>query len=266
MLTAADVGAFHALGISQAILAAARVERVDDVDAHRLLSTRRYGDLSGIVFPYVHPLTHQVVARRLRRDHPEVEGGKQKDKYIATYGDRRRLYFPPDCNGWLTDASVRLFVVEAEKSVLSLASAGAFAIGTGGCWGWRGRIGKVEDAAGNRVDELGPLPDLNYVTWADRDVCIAFDSNAAANANVRAARRGLARELTGRGAVVHVVDVPAEPGINGPDDYVGAHGAAAFFALADAAATTDGKAWPQTEIGDAECFADAMITRRDAGS
>ena len=35
------------------------------------------------------------------------------------------------------------------------------AVGTGGCWGWRGVIGKTEDANGTRVDETGPLPDLD---------------------------------------------------------------------------------------------------------
>jgi hypothetical protein len=49
-----------------------------------------------------------------------------------------------------------------------------------------------------------------------------------------------AREGTdGRGAVVHIIDIPAEPGINGPDDYIGAHGAEAFFALTEDAGSAE---------------------------
>ena len=62
---------------------------------------------------------------------------------------------------------------------------------------------------------------------------IAFDANAATNAKVQAARRPRQGELTARGADVHLVDIPAEPGVNGPDDYIGRHGAEAFFALLD---------------------------------
>ena len=64
-------------------------------------------------------------------------------------------------------------------------------------------------------------------------VVIAFDANAATNAKVQVARRMLAKELTTRGAVVRIVDIPAEPDVNGPDDYIGAHGAEAFFALTE---------------------------------
>jgi hypothetical protein len=34
-------------------------------------------------------------------------------------------------------------------------------VGMGGCWGWRGRIGKLENAHAERVDETGPIPDLS---------------------------------------------------------------------------------------------------------
>ena len=82
-------------------------------------------------------------------------------------------------------------LVEAEKSVLSVTAAAAqlgrsvLAIGLGGCWGWRGRIGKTTDADGARVDEVGPLPDLDLLTWPERPVYVVLDSNAATNARVR---------------------------------------------------------------------------------
>lgn len=253
-LTPTDIADLTRLRITTVILAEAQLHRVDDIDARQLLSTRRTGDMSGIVFPYLHPLSNNIVTRCLRRDHPDMEDGKPSRKYLYAYGDPSHIYFPPLLNGRLTDVSVRLFVVEAQKSVLSLASAGEFAIGLGGCWGWRGRIGRVVDANGTRVDELGPLPDLDHIEWTGRQVILAFDSNTAANKKVQAARRMLAQELAGRGAVIKLLDVPAEPGINGPDDYIGAHGAGAFFALLETAAETDGNRWPYTEVGDAECF------------
>ena len=98
--------------------------------------------------------------------------------------------------------------------------------------GFRGVIGKTTDANGARVDEKGPLPDFDLIAWTGRPVVIAFDANTATNAKVQAARRLLAQELTGRGAVVRFLNIPTEPGINGPDDYIGQYGAAAFFALA----------------------------------
>jgi hypothetical protein len=108
-------------------------------------------------------------------------------------------------------------------------------IGLGGCWGFRGEIGKTVDEKGQRVPEKGVLPDFDRVTWQGRDTFIVFDANTRTNPKVRAARRTLAAELTKRGARVRVVDLPAEDGVNGPDDYIGKHGAEAFFRLIDSA-------------------------------
>ena len=98
------------------------------------------------------------------------------------------------------------------------ADAGA---GLGGCWGWRGRLGKTVDARGASVDELGPLPDLDRVIWSDRETMLAFDANAATRTSVQAARRALALVLSLRGAHVRIVPLPVEDGVNGPDDYIG---------------------------------------------
>ena len=144
-LRAADLELHASLGITPELLAAAGVRRVSDTEAHELLSSRHSGDLAGIAYPYVDPTSGQPAAYRVRRDHPEIESNKPKDKYISSYGDRRRLYFAPDTNALLSDTSVPVVIVEAEKSVLAIASAADRAgrrilpIGTGGCWGWRGR-------------------------------------------------------------------------------------------------------------------------------
>ena len=239
-LTPTDLATHAALGIPADMLERAQVRRVNDLDARERLTTKHPGDLAGILYPYLHPKNGHATTCRLRRDRPEMEDGKPRDKYLSAYGDRKRLYFPPGCAALLADVSARVVMVEAEKSVLAIMSAGSgsvLAVGTGGCWGWRGRIGKAEDASGGRVDESGPLPDLDLISWIGRTVVIAFDANAATNAKVQNARQALVRELTKRGAVVRVLDLPTEPGINGPDDYIGRHGAEAFFALLEKAGT-----------------------------
>jgi hypothetical protein len=114
------------------------------------------------------------------------------------------------------------------------------AIALGGCWGWKGRIGKTVDASGARVDETGPSADFSLIAWKNRDALLVFDSNVAANATVLAARTALARELGTRGARVRVADLPVEAGINGPDDYIGKHGDDAWWTLVDRATDSDG--------------------------
>ena len=55
--------------------------------------------------------------------------------------------------------------------MLAIASAAArlqrcvLPIGLGGCYGWRGRIGKTETPSGGRTDEYGVLPDIERIEW-----------------------------------------------------------------------------------------------------
>src|SRR5215469_10606026 len=98
-LTASDLAMFTRLGIPQDLLRQAQIERVTDLKARERLCIRSHGDMSGIIFPYLDPESGRRVTARLRRDNPEVEGGKQKNKYISASGDRRHLYFVLGCNG-----------------------------------------------------------------------------------------------------------------------------------------------------------------------
>jgi len=247
-LTPTDLAVHVSLGITPEMLDRAQVRRVDDGEAHDQLTSRHPGDLSGVLYPYLSPTTGYAPTCRMRRDHPEMENGKPKDKYLSAYGNRKHLYFPPDCAALLSDVTIALIIAEAEKSVLSITCAAerlgrpVLAVGTGGCWGWRGRKGKTEDANGARVDEVGPLPDLDDIAWKGRTVVIAFDANVATNLMVKYARRDLAKKLTARGAVVHVINLPTEEGINGPDDFIGLRGDEAFFALVDQATPGSGDA------------------------
>jgi hypothetical protein len=240
-LTTEDLARHQALGIPPSLLEQAGVERVTDAEARTLLTSRHPGNLAGVAYPYPDPATGRPLTCRIRRDHPEMEAGKPRDKYLAAFGDSKHLFFPPGAGELLADVRVPVCLVEAEKSVLAITAAAGRAgrrmlvIGTGGCWGWRGRIGKTTDATGARVDEKGPLPDLARVAWTDRTVAILFDANVATNAKVQAARRGLAKDLADRGARVQLAELPIEPQINGPDDFIGAHGDAALFGLIDQA-------------------------------
>lgn len=242
MLTGADLAVHQALGITAAMLERMQIRRVDDREARETLALNgRTGRLDGVLYPYIDPRHQRVVTYRLRRDQPDFERGKPRNKYLSSYGDKHHWYFAGVDAAVLTDTTIPVIAVEAEKSVLSVMCAAdqlsrrVVAIGLGGCFGWRGRIGKVETPTGGHADEYGPLPDFDYLTWAARDVVLVFDSNASSNATVQAARRAFGGELTRRGARIRILDLVPEPGINGPDDFIGRHGAERFFALVDAA-------------------------------
>jgi putative DNA primase/helicase len=235
-LSSLDLAAFSRLGISPELLAKAHVQRLTDQQA------REYGikgsltsDMSGVIFPYFDPTTGQRVTARLRRDNPEVEDGNSKNKYISAYADRRHLYFVPGSGNLHLDTAVPVVLVEAEKTTLALTAWAErmgmelLVVGLGGCWGWRGRIGKAENANGQRVDEVGPLPDLHYCDG--RKVYVLLDSNISINSKVQQAQRALVYELLRRNCEVLICTLPRTPGVNGPDDYIAAFGDEAMAAV-----------------------------------
>lgn len=241
--TPADLAALAAIGITASTVELAGLRRVTHTEARDHCGIKYRSDhLEGLAIPYLDPDDGRVLTWRVRRDNPEVDGdGKPIAKYLSS-PDRKRLYFAPSCRPYLDDSSIPAIIVEAEKSALAILDAEtrigrrhALPIGTSGCWGWRGVTGKATSPTGARVDEKGPLPCLDRVTWTNRDTIIVFDSNVSTNDEVQRARRYLATELTRRGARVRAVDLPAEGGVNGPDDYIWRHGADKFFALVDAA-------------------------------
>ena len=237
-LTKNDLAMFGHLRIPEDLLTAAGIQRVSDDEARALLGSdgNRERSLAGVFFPYMNPKTGYRQSGRVRRDSPEIEDGKIRNKYISGYGDRRCPYYPPGCAELLADASVPAILVEAEKSVLAIwalsqrSGTRYLPLGLGGCWGWRGRIGRTESPNGVRVDEVGILPD--FACCANRRTYILLDSNVQTNPKVRAAQRELARTLRKKfKADVHILTLPTVEGCNGPDDYVGLHGDATFLAL-----------------------------------
>jgi hypothetical protein len=249
-LTLSDIAALKRVGIAPYMLDAAGWRRVSHAQAREQCGVQYKSDhLEGIAIPYLDPENEErVLTYRVRRDNPEVESnGTPIAKYVSP-PDRQRLYFGVDAYSQLADVSAPAIVVESEKAVLAVISAEvtanrrhALVIATRGCNGWKGVIGKATSPNGTRVDEKGPLTDFDRVALKDRDTIIAFDANTATNEKVRFARRGLAAELEKRGARVRLLDLPVEDGVNGPDDFIGKHGAGAFFALVDAAKPTSDK-------------------------
>jgi hypothetical protein len=240
-----DFALFARFGISGQLLALAGIERVTDQTAREKYGISGSGDMSGVVFPYFDPQTGRRTTARVRRDNPEIEDRQPKRKYVSAYGDRQHLYFPPASKELLADPSVPIILVEAEKSVLAMTAFAErvgrkyLAVGLGGCWGWRGRIGKIENSHGERVDQMGPLPDLACVSKG-RSVIILLDTNRNSNPKVQQAERALRFQLIKQAANVSVAELPAKEGVNGPDDYIGIAGDDAMAAVLDTSTKSDG--------------------------
>jgi len=238
-LTEADREHFQRFGISFDTAQTEEIRRVTDAEARQHGFTHT-GDLSGLVFIYRDPRTDHKVTSRLRRDHPEIENGREKNKYIAPYGDRRHLFFPRHALPLLENKNVPVVLVEAEKSALAMLEWSKrtgweiLPVAMGGCWGWRGRDGKAELPDGHTADEVGPLPDLLMVATG-REVYVLLDSNVTSNSDVRLAERCLLKELRKlEGTTARVLRLPIKDGVNGPDDFIAVAGDAAFQEIFEA--------------------------------
>jgi hypothetical protein len=222
------------------LLADAGVQSGDDFAVRELLAINgRYEgeDLGGIIFPFLDPVTGNRTGNRVRLDHPI-----SKMKYLTETGCRH-IYFPPGVSDYLRDTTITVVVVEADKSALALRALAdrtgrkLLPIAIGGDWGWRRKVGNRPLPDGGTEPETGPSPDLDLVVWPGRRVIIALDSNAATNREVHAARRALARELAERGAVVAFAEIPADDGVNGPDDLIAVRGDDVMLQVLDTAAS-----------------------------
>jgi predicted P-loop ATPase len=218
--------------ITKAIADAAGLFRVNSIEGRELVSRKGAGNFAGTVYPYRLPGEHHSVLNRLRLDAPPVEtNGKTAHKYLTAPNERNRLYFPPCAPDQLKDGTIPLVITEGEKKTLALwrmaveTANGSgkppfLPVGVAGVWNWRGTVGVTTGPLGDRVPEKGPLPDLDLIAWQGRKVTILFDANASTNQSVNGARRALAVELTRRGAIVWLADLPASPGVNGCDDFL----------------------------------------------
>jgi hypothetical protein len=178
-LTGADRAMFNRIGVDSELLARAGIKRVTDLEAREEFGLNGTGNNAGIVFPYLDAAAIRRTCR-LRRDHPDIEDGKPVKKYLAPYGDRRHAYIIPGDHALGQEMGIPVLLVEAEKSAVALRACAdrtgrrLLPLALGGCWAWRARIGKVENSKGERVDEVGPLPELG-VCRDGRKVYVLLD-------------------------------------------------------------------------------------------
>lgn len=161
---------------------------------------------------------------------------KRPVRYVQEAGSLPGVYLPPQCD-WgsvARDASATLVITEGEKKAAAACRAGFPCIGLGGVSSFK-----------SKRRGLPLLPEFSLFEWRDRDVVVAYDSDAATNPSVVAARAALCRELVRLGAVPRIAAVPGAPdgekrGLDdllvelGPDALAGVLERAEGFAAASA--------------------------------
>ncbi len=236
-LANADLLALEGRWIDRHIAQAAFLRRVDSFTGAQLIG-RKGGDYSGIAIPYFSPGSHQVREYRLRRDHPEFEAGangelRVKQKYLSPPGRGNMLYLPPVADpALLREIALAVILTEGEFKTLALWRLATWnaadeprflPVGIAGVFNWRGTIAKATGPDGQRLNVKGPIPDLDWITWKDRKVIIAFDADAHTKEQVRYARAELAQHLRRQGAVVGFYEWELAQG-KGVDDHLAAVG------------------------------------------
>lgn len=227
-LTDSDYANLARRWIDRSYADAAGIRRVDSEIGRDLVGRRGHGSYEGLAIPYFLPGELRVREWRLRRDHPDIEykRGKPKEcgKYLSPPGCRNMLYFvrgvSPDL---LKDVGRPVVITEGEFKTLALwrlanhesATPQFLPLGLAGVWSWRGTVGKDVGPSGDRRNQKGAIPDLDFVTWEGRRVIIAFDADTD-NDQVEIARNQLVVELRMRGAEVAVVtwDIAQGKGID----------------------------------------------------
>ncbi len=172
---------------------------------------------------------------RFKPDKPRKRDGKTV-KYESPLGSGNRVYFPPGIGAAVVDPTKELVIVEGEKKALAGTQDGFPTLGLSGVWNWALKRPK-DPTTGRGTGPRKLIDDLEQIHWQGRRVVIVFDSDLKEKPEVEWARWCLAQTLTKHGADVRVVDLPAGPdGVKcGLDDFLVAHGPAAFRLLIDAA-------------------------------
>jgi hypothetical protein len=240
-LTPPDYENFANSFITPEIVEEAKICRVTNLEGAEIVGRKPNAntDYAGVSFPYFLPEQTSPRERRLRLDNPEFElkpNGtmKEKAKYLSPPGCGGMIYFPPNCaDDFLADASLPVVITEGEKKTLALHRAAwhgltdsaesprFLALGLSGVWNFRGKIGKITGANGERQEVKGLISDFYLIEWKNRKVTILYDANASTNESVMIARITLARELHNLGAIVSIADCPEIENCNGIDDILG---------------------------------------------
>ena len=193
-----------------------------------------------LVFPYLDAGGRPTGYHRLKPSAPRTSRKKDDKgksiKYEGPKGQPNRLYIPPGTRAVLADPTAPLLITEGEKKGLSADAAGFPCLSVPGVWAWQ----KKREKRGDGIPG-GPrlmIDDLAAVAWFRRRAFIVFDSDSASNPSVKSAERALASALSGAGAVMVVVRLPAAPdgGKQGLDDFLVRNGPDALRDLITASA------------------------------
>ncbi len=264
--------------ITPEIARAAGLYSVDSPEGARIVGqhandTRHF---DGIVIPYIRPGATSPRAFRLRRDHPEIENGKPKAKYLSEPGASNLLFFPPGQTAELiNNPKVTPLFIEGELKALAVQRcldefglSGEFAvIGLQGVWNWKGIIGKTTDANGARVDVKGIIDDIRSLALHGRKVIYIADSNYPTNEKVRAGVKEFLSVLRHEfGADVYLCITPDLPGVNGADDLAFRQGAQAVIDLIESAARPRYRSPRTTETAEQRCARVAALRLEQAQS
>lgn len=200
-----------ASGITPAQAAEMGMYSVDD--ASKLHKT--FAPIRALVIPYK-PELGLSGFYRIRYLEPPPRSFKQKPlgKYSQPPNSGVEAYFTPNIN-WATvvnNISIDIVFTEGELKAAAACMRDIAAIGLGGVYNFK-------------TKDTSFLPELDACDWQDRNVRIAYDSDAKTNPHVYMAMGRLTDELRERGAAVTIIDLPHGPrrAKQGLDDYLLAH-------------------------------------------
>lgn len=235
-LTREDIASLEARWIDRELAIKAQIRRVDAAEARDLLGRGFKENCAGLYIPYLRPGDGVRTAYRIRRDNPEKERKadgrlKDKNKYLGPPDQRNQFYYPPEVGTEvLRDVNTPVLVTEGEFKTLAghrlaeweIAARRWLTVGLGGVWGWKGTVGKAENANGVRVAVKDAIRDFNDLSWKGRRVVLAFDADQAHNGGVQAALNTLTRHLQKLGAKVGRLtwDLNVYKGAKGLDDWL----------------------------------------------
>lgn len=187
----------HESGISPEVIEA-RGYRSVDKDSPELQAFGASQRASGLLIPGW-DIFGQKLSGQIRPDMPRIIRRGNKDvtlKYESPIGSRAYLDVHPSIRDRVRLGDEALVITEGCKKADSAVSQGLLCTALLGVWGWRGRQGGKATAG---------IPDFDAITLRDRNVILAFDSDALEKREVVMALKRLAAYLERYGAHVRVL-------------------------------------------------------------
>lgn len=190
------------------------------------------------------------------------DGDGHSIRYYQPARSSPRLYVPPATRAVLADPGVELAISEGEKKAAKADQDGLRTVGLGGVWSWRHR-GR-------------PIADLDLIDFWERSTLLVPDSDVFVRPDLLQSVFALGKECEVRGAVVHVLKLPAGP--NGAkvglDDFLVSHSLHDLHALPRLALTARGfartaswwRGWTKRQGAHEQAAEDARTILAKAGT